>query len=247
MKKKISMILAVVFIASLFVAISPKVEAYAKSTYDMDYNEVCDYWSSRPEFFQVYYAEVDKAPYIYDIRNDVRKYFVASLIDYVQHPNELAATRPYTYNYMVGVMAQSNPSIYYTIQHGSYAFSLPEKIMDEMNSAAPYLSYEDKAQNVSVLVSFLNSQGVYTVEQYEWWKQQNGGKTAFEVYMHHIKDASDSWEEQIKAQAAAAQQAQEQMIKDAYQAHEEWKQDIMEQAAAAQQAQLDAIAQMWQQ
>lgn len=252
MKKKISMIVAMILIATFFVAVGPKVEASAKSTYEMSFNEVVDFWSSTGDFLQIYYMEYDKSPYIYDVKMDVKKYFAASLVDYVQHPNELAATRPYTYNYMVAVMSKSDPNLYYVIAHGDYAHSLPEMILDEMNVNAPYLTYEQKTQNVPVLVSFLNSQGVYTVDQYKNWKNMNGGKTAFEVYMHHISDASDAWVnaqnaqwQAIQAQAAQAQAEVQQQIADAQAAQQQMQENLQQQIADAQAAQQEAFANMF--
>lgn len=245
MKKGLKVATLVAMVCAFFVIALPKSEVSAKSTYEMNYDELVEYWSQTDYFYQVYLAEVNQACYIYDVKADLRRYFKASLSDYVNFPWELQATRPYTYTFMADVMSRSNPEIYNTIKNQHVAYSLPEMLLDEINSLAPYLSHEEKMENVSILQGFLNSQGVYTVDQYKAWKANNGGKTAFEVYLHHVNDASDSWQKQITEQYNQMQQQRDQEIKEAYEAHEQWKQDIVQQGYAAQQAQLEALGISW--
>lgn len=245
MKKGIKIVALFAMLCSFCVIALPKAEVSAKSTYEMNYDELVEFWSQTDYFYQVYLAEVDKACYIYDVKADLRRYFKASLSDYVNFPWEIQAARPITYNFMADVMSKSNPEIYYTIKNQNVAYSLPEMLLDEINGQAPYLSHEDKMENVSILIGFLHDQGVYNVDQYKAWKANNGGRTAFEVYLQHVKDASDAWEKQITDQYIQMQQQRDQEVKDAYEAHEQWKQDIVQQGYAAQQAQLEALGISW--
>lgn len=259
MKKSLMMLLTAILMCTVLVGVLPKETTYAKSTFEMNYDELINYWSVQPYYYQVYYAEVNNSSYIYDIKMDSRKYFVASLTDYCICPNELAQTRPLTYKFMADVMAVSDPAIYNGIRNGNISYSLPELLLEEMNRQAPYLSAQDRNNNIPILVSYLNSQGVYNVNQYNEWKKMNGGKTAYEVYIHHLKDPSDAWLAQANAAAeaqaklqqqinetAAANQAQlEADIAAATQAQQDYQNNLVEQAMAIQQQQMDLINNFW--
>lgn len=243
MKKRLLMILTVAMLVFGVAVVVPNEEVKANAYTDMNYDQVVAFWSSQAAFQTIFVQEAMLSPYEWGVKTDITRYFKASLTDYCLNPNNLN-NRPYTKAYMAGVIANSNPYIYQEIVCGDHAFTLQEKLLDEMNQIAPYLSYNDKCENVSILTSFLNHQGVYTVDQYNNWKNNNGGKTAFEVYCHQINDASDAWTNAIKA-ASAAQNAQLQQIgQDAYEQQQQMEAQMSQQMQDAMQQQQDMMNQM---
>ena len=247
MKKSLLMFLTSAFLALGVMVVLPQTEVRANAYTDMNYDQVVDFWSSQPAFYNIYMQEVGKSQYVWNVKSNIKEYFKASLTDYCLHPDILQNERPMTFSYMQGVISLSNPSIYYGIINSGYSYTLQEKLLEEMNSIAPYLSYKDKCDNVAILTSYLNHQGVYTVDQYENWKNLNGGMTAFEVYCHHVKDLSDSWTDAIK-QATEAQNAYNQQVMQQAQEQQDQLnqqiQDAYEQQQQMMQQQQDMMNQM---
>lgn len=240
MRKKLLMLLTATFLAFGVATVANTTTVVADDYTNLNYDQVIDFWSSQPAFQPIFAQEAPLSPYEWNVKTNVKSYFRASLTDYCIHPDNLN-NRPYTKAYMQGVIANSNPYIYQQIVNNNYSFIIQEKLLEEMNCLAPYLSYQDKCQNVAILTSFLNSQGVYTVDQYENWKQQNGGQTAFEVYCHHVSDASDAWSQSIKDASKAQQDYNQAFAQAAY----DEQQQINDQIADAYQQQQEALQNMF--
>ena len=225
MKKRFGIFLTAFIVMVSVMCVIPTTEVKAVDYYSMNFDQIVDFWSSQPGFQPIFAAEAMNSPYEWNIKTNVKTYFRASLVDYCVHPDVLN-NRPYTKAYCQGVVANMNPYIYQELVCGHHSFTIQERLLEEMNAIAPYLSYDAKCKNVAILASYLNSQGVYTVDQYEAWKVKNGGMTAFEVYCHQVKDLSDEWTNQVKAASAAQDQYFDQVAQQTQEAQEQIQQQI---------------------
>ena len=246
MKKRLLMLVAAAFLI-FGVALISSESVNATPYTDMNYDQVVAFWSTQPAFTQVYLKEAALSPYTWDVKADITKYFKASLTEYCVNPGNMQATRPLTYGYMQGVIMYSNPLIYQVIVSGNHAWTLQEALLDEINKMAPYLDAKSKSENVAILTSYLNHQGVYTVDQYNVWKERNGGMTAFEVYCHQIKDASDAWTQSIKDASAAQAAYNQQFIDNAYEQQQAMNEQIQQDTENAMQQQQEQYQQMMEQ
>jgi len=247
MKRKLLMLLTSALLIFGVTAVSSNTVVNATSYTDMNYDQVVSFWSTQPAFTQVYLQEAPLSPYTWDVKADITRYFKASLTEYCVNPGNMKASRPLTYGYMQGVVMYSNPAIYQVIVSGNHAWTLQEALLDEVNRIAPYLDSKSKSENVAILTSYLNHQGVYTVDQYNDWKKRNNNQTAFEVYCHHIKDASDAWTNYIKDASVAQAAYNQQVIDNAYQQQQEMNEQMQQKAQDAMQQQQEQFQNMMEQ
>lgn len=223
MKKKLLMLLATAFLAIGIIAVAPKETVHADAFTDMNYEQVVSYWSAQPAFAQVYAQEAAGSIYDAGVKNDCTSYFVAGLRDYCFNPEYLRIYCPLTYGYMAGVLSYSNPWIYQYIVYGTYQmYSLYDVLLSEVSGFTMHkVDYYYRNEIVNVLIAYLHAEGVYTVDQYNGWKEKKG-MTAYEYYLGKIhefeaakitsiQDATAQAEAQKAAAIANAQAQQQQM------------------------------------
>ena len=206
MKRKLTIMAAVVLTTLCALAVMPKQEVKANCYTDMTYEQVVQYWAAQAAFAQIYGQELGCSAYG---NADIYNYFMLGLRDYCFNPAYLQAYCPLTYAYMAGVLGYSNPNIYNYVVYGNYAgpmYSLYSVIQSEVNSFMAYYSpiYRDRA--VATIMSYLGAQGVYTVGQYDDWKAKHGGLTAYQVYINTF-NAWDLWVDTGIAAATNSMQA----------------------------------------
>ena len=233
MKKICIKIVCAILLVGMISAVAPKYEVSAyTSYYDMNYDEVCGFWSSQPAFYQIYLAEYQKSGYSDQVKFNILTYFKCSLNDFVWNNSALQQSRPLTYNYVQAVLSVSNPNIINVIKGNTSSESLRAVLMEEMKDKAPYLTYNERCQNADILLELLKKVGVTNKDQYKLWKKANGGKTAFEVFINHVLDYNDYWNKvkQATIETAMEQQEkqQEEFQENVEKAYEEQQNQIQE-------------------
>lgn len=220
--------------------------------YDMNYDEVCSFWSAQPSFYQIYIAEYPKSGYSDQVKFNILTYFKCSINDYVWNGSSLKQSRPLTYNYLQTVISLSNPDIVNVIMGKTSSESLRAVLMNEMKEKAPYLTYNERCQNADVLLELLKKVGVTNKNQYDAWKKANGGWTAFEVFINHVLDYNDYWVkiQQENLKKAMEQQEQEhqefvEAAQDAYEQQQDQLKQIQENIQQQQQQQQEMLKQMF--
>lgn len=242
MKKIFVKVVCAILLIGTICAVAPQYEVSAYTNYyDMNYDEVCSFWSSQPAFYQIYLAEYQKSGYSDQVKFNILTYFKCSLNDFVWNNSALQKSRPLTYNYMQAVLSLSNPGIVDVIKGSSSSESLRAKLMEEMKNLAPYLSYNERCQNADILIELLKNIGITNKDQYKAWKKVNGGKTAFEVFIDHILDYNDYWakinQKNIKKVMDQKAEEEQEFVEAAEEAHEEQQNQIQEMQQIIQQQQ----------
>ena len=200
MKRKLTIMAAVVLTTICALVVMPKQEVKANCYTDMTYEQVVQYWAAQAAFAQIYGQELGCSAYA---NADIYNYFMLGLRDYCFNPAYLQAYCPMTYAYMAGVLGYSNPNIYNYVVYGAYnvpMYSLYEIILSEVTSFTPHRSQYFRNRVVTTIMSYLNAQGVYTSGQYEDWKAKHGGLTAYQVYI----DTFNAWADAVETNISTA-------------------------------------------